>query len=114
MIFTSPPGVTLVGCMVLALKSNRFSTLPVPSAACACSAFNGPGSPVWKMNSSFFGILSNVDGCTVKFVKAPVVENQQESTAIRAEPLDRMRDPGRKEPQVPFTHVAHEALAFFI
>ena len=30
MIFTSPPRVTLVGFMALALKSKRLGTVPVP------------------------------------------------------------------------------------
>jgi hypothetical protein len=38
MIFTSPPRVTLVGFIALALKSKRFGMVPVPFAASVCSA----------------------------------------------------------------------------
>ena len=45
------------------------------------------------------------------FRKVSVVEDQQEFGAIRIQSLDRMRNSGRKIPEIAFLHVGHEAAA---
>jgi len=44
--------------------------------------------------------------------KLPLIENQEEFRAIRAETLDRMRETGGKDPKISFAHVVdkHRAI----